>query len=107
MRLIWFSKRLGLALDSFGKPGHKREIFAAKVLVEASEFVGLKTGKHYDEHLADLFQWIGKRPLKRDLSGDAIRKKREYLAKCYPNLYRMVLKRMRIYLAESVHRGSS
>jgi len=87
MRLIGFSKTLGEALNSSGKRGHKAKILATQSLIQASEFVRLKTGQHYDEHLAELFQAIGNRSAAEELSGDAIRKKREYLKKHYPALY--------------------
>ncbi len=81
-----------------GKRGHKRQMFAGQFLIEASEFVRLKTGQHYDEHLAELFQAIGTRSINEDLSGDAIRKKREYFDKWYPRLYKSVLKRTMTHL---------
>jgi len=87
LRLVGFSKRLGKVLDLLGKRGHKAKIHTAQSLVQASEFVRLKTGQHYDEHLAELFQAIGKRSAGEDLSGDAIRKKRERLKEHYPVLY--------------------
>lgn len=92
MRLIVFSKTLGEALDSFGKPGHKDKVLVTQG-IQASEFVYLKTGQHYDEHLAELFQAIGKRSAAEDLSRDAIRKKRERLKEHYPVLYANAVKR--------------
>ena len=92
MRLIGFSKTLGEALNSFGKQGHKAKILANQSLVQASEFVLVKTGQHYDEHLAELFQAIGNRPEELELTGDAIRKKREHLKGSYPVLYANALK---------------
>jgi hypothetical protein len=57
--------------------------------VAASEFVRLRTGQYFDEHVAELYQAItaSKHSLSEDLSGDAIRKKRDYTAKNYPDLY--------------------
>jgi hypothetical protein len=92
-RLIEFSKTLGEALNSFGKQGHKAKILTNQSLVQASEFVLVKTGQHYDEHLAELFQAIGNRPEELELSGDAIRKKREHLKESYPVVYANALKR--------------
>jgi len=92
LRLVGFSKRLGKVLDLLGKRGHKAKIHTAQSLVQASEFVRLKTGQHYDEHLAELFQAIGKRSAAEDLTGDAIRKKREYLKKHYPLPYAAALR---------------
>jgi hypothetical protein len=53
----------------------------------ASEFVRCRTGKHYDEHLAELFQAINNDSDLKDFSGDAIRRKREHFKKAYPLLY--------------------
>jgi hypothetical protein len=92
MRLIGFSKTLGEALNSVGKPGHKDEVLATQRLIQASEFVRLKTRRYNDEHLAGVFQIIAKRPISDDFSGAAIRKKRLYLKKHYPALYASALK---------------
>ena len=98
MRLNQFSERLGDMLDTFGKRGHKQKSFATQFLVMASEFVRLRTGQYYDEHVAELFQAVtaGRRPLSEDLSGDAIRKKREYSKKHYPELYVHALEQARV-----------
>lgn len=89
LRLAAFSSRLGKALDSGGKRGHKGKTSANQILVEVSEFVRMRIGQHYDEDLAELFQAVasGIRPMSEDMSGDAIRKKREYMAKSYPVLF--------------------
>ncbi len=87
MRLVGFSKTLGEALNSFGKPGRKDEALATQGLIQASEFVRLKSGRYNDEHLAGVFQIIARRPISDDFSGAAIRKKRLYLKKHYPVLY--------------------
>ena len=55
-RLSDFSDRLGDTADIVGKRRHQQKMFRNLSLIEASEFVRLKTGKHYDEHLAELFQ---------------------------------------------------
>jgi hypothetical protein len=93
MRLIGFSKALGEVLNSVGKPGHKDEVLATQWLTQASEFVRWKTSRYNDEHLAEVFQVIAKRPISDDFSGAAIRKKRLYLKKHYPVLYANALKR--------------
>jgi hypothetical protein len=90
-RLIDFSNLLGSALNLFGKNGHKGEHFVTLLLIVASEFVRLQTGRHNDEYLAELFQLVGNPSLAKDLSGDAIRKKRNYVKKNYPQLYAQVL----------------
>jgi len=102
IRLAGLSERLGNALDTVGKRGHKREILATQHLVEASEFVRLRTGRHYDEHLAELFQGIGKLCLSEDLSSDAIRKKRVYAKKHYPGLCADASKRAKRVFERSV-----
>lgn len=88
-RLTKLSTAVGNAVGSMGKPGHEHKAMANVSLAAASEFVRMKTGQHYDEHLAELFQAVAsnRRLLSEDLSGDAIRKKREYLAKNYPALH--------------------
>jgi hypothetical protein len=83
-----FSTRLGDTASAVGRRGHQQKVFKNLSLIEASEFTRLKTGQHYDEHLAELFQATaaGRRELSEDFSGDAIRKKRVYMAKNYPLL---------------------
>ncbi|SPE17647.1 hypothetical protein SBA5_110007 [Candidatus Sulfotelmatomonas gaucii] len=101
MRLVQFSNRLEMVLDSTGKCGHKRQNLAAQFLIQASEFVRLKTGQHNDEHVADLFQQIGKRSVKLDLSGDAIRKKRKYLKDQNPIALASAVRRARRHCQDS------
>ena len=81
------SRTLGEVLKQFGKRGHFKRNSANRFLVMTSEFVHLRLGQHYDEHLAELLQAISGRPLSKDVSGDAIRKKREYMKRHYPQLY--------------------
>jgi hypothetical protein len=87
---------LGEVLNSVGKPGHKDEVLATQWLIQASEFVRWKTRQYNDEHLAEVFQVIAKRPISDDFSGAAIRKKRLYLKKHYPMLYANALKRAKM-----------
>jgi len=89
-RLATFSKSMGAIIDNLvGKRGHKGKTSRNRFLIMASEFVRLKTGKHYDEHLAELMQTIN--PSidfdGDDISGDSIRKKRVHLKKTYALLY--------------------
>jgi hypothetical protein len=106
-QLTEFSKVVGGMLDLLGKRGHKEGNLDDFFLIVASEFVLLKVGQHYDEHLAEMFQAISERPLTADLSGDAIRKRREYLKKCYPDLYSWMLERARRAGESSAARYSS
>src|ERR1039458_1069850 len=89
--------------------GHKDEVLATQRLIQASEFVRLKTRRYNDEHLAGVFQIITKRPISDDFSGAAIRKKRLYLKKHYPVLYANALRRANSTVdppsAPSFHRG--
>lgn len=78
-----------LSLD--GKPGRKRDVFENQLLIMASEFVRMKLGSFYDEHVADLFQSFFPEDSRSEFSGDAIRKKRSYLKKEYPEVYSQVL----------------
>jgi hypothetical protein len=43
--------------------------------------------KYYDEHVAELYQGISERDVRRDFSADAIRKKRDRLLTQYPHVY--------------------
>ena len=106
-QLAEFSKVVGGMLDLLGKRGHKEGNLCDFFLIVASGFVLLKVGQHYDEHLAELYQAVSERPLTADLSGDAIRKRREYLKKCYPDLYSWMLERARIAGESSAARDSS
>jgi len=105
-QLTEFSKVVGGMLDLFGKRGHKEGNLYGFFLIVASEFVRLKTGQHYDEHLAELYQAVSERSLTEDLSGDAIRKRREYLKKSYPDLYSWMLERARTAGESSAPRDS-
>lgn len=82
-----FAIQVGELLDLSGKPGHKKKSLSNTFLVAASELVKLKTGTYNDEHLAELFQATGGIDGSKDFSGDAIRKKRDYLQTNYPNLF--------------------
>jgi len=103
-RLADFSRRLGRALDAMGKRGRKREVLTIQRLVEASEFVKLKTRYYNDEHLAGLFNLIVRPPERKPggeklfkpkkLSGAAISKKRLYFKDNYPQLYANVRRRV-------------
>ena len=88
VQLARFSVDVGRLLDTVGKQGHKQKNLSNAALITVSEFVRLKTGTHNDIYLAELFQgkFLGPRH-RRVLSGDAIRKKREYLQTRYPVLY--------------------
>ncbi len=106
-RLADFSKELSGKLDLIGKSGHKEGNLYGFFLIVASEFVRVKTGQYYDEHLAELYQAISERSLSEDLSGDAIRKRRKYLKKHYPDLYFWMLERARTAGESSASRDSS
>ena len=94
-RLAEFSKVVGGVLDLIGKSGHKEGNADRLLLIVAAEFVRLKTGQPYYEHLAELYQAISERPLSEDLSGDAIRKQRDNLKQNYPFLHAWMLERAR------------
>ena len=90
-RLHVFSVVLGGYLRHFvGKPGHQDKVMHNRSLIMASEFVRCRTGKYYDEHLAELFQAINNDSDLKDFSGDAIRRKREHFKKAYPLPYASV-----------------
>lgn len=90
--------RLRFVLDiTAGKPGQNRKMMRNRCLVVAGEFVWLKTGTYNDEHLAYLMQAVSLVPAPEadfsgtDFSGDAIRKKRNYLSSKYPFPYSRAL----------------
>ena len=90
-RLESFSRRVRTLVDNtVGKRGHKGKVQRNTFLIMASELVRLKTGNHYDEHLAELLQTVNPRidrNPQEDTSGDSIRKKREHLKNAYPLIY--------------------
>jgi hypothetical protein len=95
--LAYFSNVIGALIETLaGKRGHKAKIAKNQHLIEASEFVRQKTGKYYDEHVAELLQTIPRLnvDVEEDISGDAIRKKREHLKRTYPLIYRNVVDRV-------------
>ena len=90
-RLGAFAGLLGGFVRLFvGKPGHEEKVMHNRSLILASEYVRCRTGKYYDEHLAELFQAINNDSDLKDFSGDAIRRKREHFKKAYPLLYASV-----------------
>lgn len=80
----------GMLRHLSGKPGHQQKVLRNQSLVMASQFVRCRTGKYYDEHLAEVFQAIGNDSELKDFTGDAIRRKREHFKKTYPLLYAYV-----------------
>ncbi len=112
-RLEDFSQKLGILLDNIaGKRGHKRKMGRNQFLIMASEFVSVKTGKHHDEHLAELIQAVSPQSgfddekciSKKDISGDSIRKKREHLKEIYPHMYAVRISWVRSLPAVRDHR---
>jgi hypothetical protein len=98
-RLKDFSNRMGSVLEqAVGKRGQKHKVLNNQFLIMASELVRLRTGKHHDEHLADLLQTLPPRAelIGEDVSGDSIRKKREHLKRAYPVAYALAVKRVQI-----------
>ena len=105
-RLGAFAGLLGGFVRLFvGKPGHEEKVVHNRSLIMASEFVRGRTGKYYDEHLAELFQAINNDSDLKDFSGDAIRRKREHFKKAYPLLYAAVASKA-LRLASREDRGS-
>ena len=93
-----FSKMEILLSQLVGKPGHKGETQRNQYLVMASELVSLRLGKHYNEHLAELIQNLSfdtELTADEDISGESIRKKREYFEENYPVLYKNALEKIR------------
>lgn len=82
-------RALNELLNANGKPGYKAEVFTNTFLIAASALVRSRLGKAYDEHVAELFQAIDAG--NTELSGDAIRKKRDRLRRQYPHAYKQAL----------------
>jgi hypothetical protein len=98
--LAVFSGQLGgLVENVFGKPGQKAKMMKNQFLIMASELVRQKTGKHHDEHLAELLQSVANSNVDEDISGDAIRKKREHLKRVYPLIYQNEIRRVKRLLS--------
>ena len=85
-RLAEFSKVVGGVLDLLGKPGHKGRNLTNQLLVQASEFVQLKTGEYHDGHLAELYKAILESSRTEDLSPSEIQKMRKYVKEHYRRL---------------------
>src|ERR1035437_4597137 len=75
-QLAEFSMEYGFFMRRFGKSGHKAKILADYWLVEATEFVRLKTGQYCYDQIGVLLNVIGKYRGADKPSGEAIRKKR-------------------------------
>lgn len=86
-QLAAFSMEYGFYLRRFGKSGHKAKILADCWLVEATEFIRLKTGQYCYDKIGVLLNAIGKYPDAEKPSGESIRKKRQDLKKHYRHLY--------------------
>jgi len=88
-----FASRTAGYVNQIGKPGHRVKLARNCFLVWVSEFVCAMTGRHYDEHLAEVIQAVSFRrnPIgeESELSGDAIRKIRKYVEERYPEMYRV------------------
>ena len=93
-RLAALSRMLGILITlETGKPGHKGRTARTRLLIAASEFVRLKTGRYHDEHLAELMQAVGPRHLGtgEDFSGESISKHRKRMQENYPEIYEEAL----------------
>ena len=85
--LAEFSMEYGFYMHRFGKSGHKAKILADCWLVEATEFVRLKTGQYCYDKIGVLLNAIGKYSDAEVPSGEAIRKKRLSIKQHYRHLY--------------------
>lgn len=81
---------VGGILDMLGKPGHMERNERNTFFILATEFVRLRTGEYYDEHLADLYQFIWERSA--DYPAETIRKRRARFQKAYPDLHAEIVK---------------
>ena len=86
-QLAQFSMEYGFYMRRFGKSGHKAKILADCWLVEAIEFVWLKTGQYGYDQIGVLLNAIGKYPGAEKPSAESIRKKRLSIKKHYRHLY--------------------
>jgi hypothetical protein len=64
-------------------------------LIAASEFARSKTGHYFGEHLAEVLQARSKRDFRKDVTGDAIRKKGEFLQRECPKIHLFMLNHVR------------
>lgn len=95
-----YAKKTGSLLDALGKRGHKKHTAVSRFLVEASEFVKMKTNRWNDEHLVELLQVVpgfssglGQQSTK-EFDGSFIRKRRERFKNDYPEMHRAILTRL-------------
>jgi len=85
-----FAKRADDLVAPIGKPGHKPKHLTTQFLMAASEYVRMKMGHRYDEHLAEVLQAVpgGSDPDRQeDISGASIQKKRDYMEANFAALY--------------------
>lgn len=82
-QLLELSHGLESQLNHYGKRGHKAELNANSWLVCAVEFAKFKIGRPCYEEIAEVFQAVEERPISEDFSGDAIRKKVQYIKNRY------------------------
>jgi len=106
-QLAEFSMEYGFYMRRFGKSGHKAKILADCWLVEATEFVRLRTGQYCYDQIGVLLNVIGKYPGAEEPSGEAIRKKRLSVKKHYRHLYGYTLTTAKRVYDISVARVSS
>jgi len=106
-QLAEFSMEYGFYMRRFGMSGHKAKIHADCWLVEATEFVRLKTGQYGYDKIGVLLNAIGRYRGTDKPSGEAIRKKRLAIKKHYRHLYDEVLKTAKRAYDTSAPRDSS
>ena len=106
-QLVEFSMEYGFYMRRFGMSGHKAKIHADCWLVEATEFVRLKTGQYGYDKIGVLLNAIGRYRGTDKPSGEAIRKKRLAIKKHYRHLYDEVLKTAKRAYDTSAPRDSS
>jgi hypothetical protein len=86
-----FASQTSWLVNQTGKPGHKEKLWRSHYLIVGSEFIHGVAGNYFDEHFAEVIQTVAFRcnPSSEagDLSGDAIRKKREHIKKTYPAMF--------------------
>lgn len=93
VHLKFFAKQVGGPLDRLGKTGLKiQRAIADHYLISASELVFLRTGGWYYEFLGDLLRAL--RPEARELSGEAIRRRRERFKRAHPEFHQAIVRRI-------------
>jgi hypothetical protein len=99
--LYLYAEKVESLVNKIGKKGHKQRTVTTASLIEASEFVRLKTRSWNDEHLIELLQFIPdflsgpEHKSTEAFDGSFIRKRRERFKRDYPAFYNGTVRSLR------------